>query len=263
MNILFIGDIFASAGRGIVAEQAHRMVEEHQIDLTIANAENAAGGFGVTPQIADQLLGCGVDILTSGNHIWDKKEIYEYLERQPLLLRPANYAPGLPGAGMRIVEARNGVKCAVINLQGRTHMPPIDCPFRKADELLGTVPGGLKVRFVDFHAEATSEKVAMGWYLDGKVSAVVGTHTHIPTADARVLPGGTAYQTDVGMTGPYDSIIGVDKDLVLRKFLTSMPVKMQAAVGRVELHAVVVEVDPVSGKAKSIRPLVATHQFIS
>ena len=261
MNILFVGDIFASPGRGIVAEQVPRIVERERIDLTIANVENSAGGFGVTPPIADQLLGYGIDILTSGNHIWDKREIYEYLTKQTLLLRPANYAPDLPGAGMRIIEARNGVKCAVLNLQGRVHMATIDCPFRKADELLTSLPADLKVRFVDFHAEATSEKVAMGWYLDGRVSAVVGTHTHIATADARVLPGGTAYQTDVGMTGPYDSVIGVEKDPIIRKFLTALPVKMEAAKGRIELHAVVVEIDPVSGKAKSIRPLVAVHQF--
>lgn len=254
MKILFIGDIFASAGRSIVYEQFSRIVEKEQIDLGIANVENAAGGFGVTPQIADEMLAAGIDVLTSGNHVWDKREIYDYLNHQPLLLRPANYAEGVPGAGVTVVRARNGVSCAVINLQGRTYMPTVDCPFRKADQVLAALDPAVKVRFVDFHAEVTSEKTAMGWYLDGRVTAVVGTHTHVPTADARVLPGGTAYQTDVGMTGPYDSVIGVDKDVIIRKFLTAMPVRMEAARGRVELHAVIVDADESSGLARSIRP---------
>jgi len=259
MNILFIGDIFASAGRGVVAERLASIVEAERIDLAIANAENAAGGFGVTPQIADDLLALGIDILTSGNHIWDKKEIYEYLNRQPLLLRPANYNPDLPGSGCRVVHGRNGVAVAVMNLQGRTHMPATDCPFRKADQLLAALDGAIKVKFVDFHAEATSEKMAMGWYLDNRVSAVIGTHTHVPTADARILTGGTAYQTDVGMTGPYDSVIGVEKDPILKKFLTSLPVRMEAAKLRVELHATVITVDEASGQARGIKPIVATH----
>ncbi|MFN7922943.1 MAG: TIGR00282 family metallophosphoesterase [Bryobacteraceae bacterium] len=259
MNILFIGDIFASAGRGVVYERFARIAETERIDLAIANVENAAGGFGVTPTIADEILGLGVDVMTSGNHIWDKREIYDYLERQPLLLRPANYPEGAPGSGVKVVRARNGVECAVINLQGRTYMPPVDCPFRAADRILAGLNPSVRVRFVDFHAEVTSEKIAMGWYLDGRVSAVVGTHTHVPTADARVLPKGTAYQTDAGMTGPYDSVIGVETELILKKFLTSLPSKMEAARGRVELHAVIVDVDEASGRARSIRPYVATH----
>ena len=227
----------------------------------IANAENSAGGFGVTPQIAEELLGLGIDILTSGNHIWDKREIYEYLSNpHSLLLRPANYPEDCPGRGLKVVQARNGVKCAVMNLQGRTYMPPTDCPFRKADSLLADLDSTVRVRFVDFHAEVTSEKVAMGWYLDGRVTAVVGTHTHIPTADARVLPKGTAYQTDCGMTGPYDSVIGVETDPVIRKFMTSMPARMQAAKGRVELNSVVINVDEASGRARSIRRYVTGHQ---
>lgn len=227
----------------------------------IANAENSAGGFGVTPQIADELLGLGIDVLTSGNHIWDKREIYEYLSNpHSLLLRPANYPEDCPGRGLKVVQARNGVKCAVMNLQGRTYMPPTDCPFRKADSLLADLDSTVRVRFVDFHAEVTSEKVAMGWYLDGRVTAVVGTHTHIPTADARVLPKGTAYQTDCGMTGPYDSVIGVETDPVIRKFMTSMPARMQAAKGRVELNSVVINVDEASGRARSIRRYVTGHQ---
>ena len=253
MNILFIGDIFASAGRKIVAQQLPRIVASENIDLVLANAENAAGGFGLTPPIADELFGYGISVLTSGNHIWDKKEIYEYLPRQPRLLRPANYSPDLPGNSVLVVEARNGARCAVINLQGRTHMPATDCPFRQANRILESLDASVKVRVVDFHAEMTSEKMAMGWHLDGKVSAVIGTHTHIPTADTRILPGGTAYQTDVGMTGPYDSIIGVDKEIVLRRFLTSLPVRMEAAKGGVELHSVIIEVDNLTGKAMAIR----------
>lgn len=250
MRILFIGDIFASAGRSIVAERCQPLVSEHKVDLVIANAENSAGGFGVTPQTADELFSYGIDVLTSGNHVWDKKEIYEYFARQPRLLRPANYAPDLPGKGIVVVKARNGVSCAVLNLQGRVHMIPTDCPFRKADELLAELGPDTVVRFVDFHAEATSEKVAMGWHLDGRVTAVVGTHTHIPTADTRVLPGGTAYQTDCGMTGPYDSVIGVEKETVIRKFQTSLPFRFTASRLGVELHAVLVDVDETTGRAR-------------
>jgi hypothetical protein len=252
-NLLFVGDIFASAGRGMVARHVPEIVAAEHIHLTIANCENAAGGFGITPQLADELFGYGVDVLTSGNHIWDKREIYDYLPRQPRLLRPANYPEDLPGQGIIEAEARNGVRCAILNLQGRTHMLPIDCPFRKADALLAALPENIKVRFVDFHAELTSEKAAMGWYLDGRVSAVIGTHTHVATADTRILPGGTAYQTDAGMTGPYRGIIGVEKDIILRRFLTQMPVKMEAARQDAELHGVIVEVDEATGRAGAIR----------
>jgi 2',3'-cyclic-nucleotide 2'-phosphodiesterase len=254
MNLIFIGDIFASPGRAMVAEHLKSIVSEENIDLIIANAENAAGGFGITPQIADELFSYGVDVITTGNHIWDKREIYEYFPRHPRLLRPANYPNG-PGEGLVTVHSRSGVPCAVMNLQGRSSMVPLDCPFQKADQLLAGIPGDVLVRFVDFHAELTSEKVAMGWHLNGRVSAVVGTHTHIPTADTRILSGGTAYQTDCGMTGPYDSVIGIDKDLVLYKFKTSMPVKMEAARSGVELHAVVVKVDEKTGKATAVSRL--------
>jgi len=252
MNILFIGDIFSSVGRRIVADHLADIKETQHIDLAIANAENAAGGFGITPTVAEELFGMGLDVLTSGNHIWDKRESYDYFARRPALLRPANYADPAPGAGVIVVKARNGAECAVINLQGRTYMPATDCPFRKADEILAGLAHP-KVRFVDFHAEVTSEKMAMGWYLDGRVSAIIGTHTHIPTADTRVLPGGTAYQTDAGMTGPYDSVIGVRKDVILERFLTAMPVRMEPAKGSVELHSVIVQVDEASGKAVQIR----------
>lgn len=243
-----------------MSERLRYVIANERIDLVIANAENSAGGFGVTPSIADELLGLGIDALTSGNHIWDKREIYEYLNNpRALLIRPGNYAD-CPGKGMVVVEARNKVKCAVLNLQGRVYMPSTDCPFRTADRLLGELDPSVKIRFLDFHAEVTSEKVAMGWYLDGRVTAVVGTHTHIPTADARVLPGGTAYQTDCGMTGPYDSVIGVEKEPVIRKFLTSLPARMEAAKGRVELNAVIVDADETSGRARSIRRYTTTHQ---
>lgn len=254
MNVLFVGDIFASPGRGVVAENLARIVSEEHIELSIANAENAAGGFGITPLVADELFSLGLDVLTTGNHAWDKKELQEYLGRQPRLLRPANYPDELPGRGAVVVPARNGVECAVINLQGRTHMPATDCPFRKADQILECLDK-VKVRVVDFHAEMTSEKMAMGWYLDGRVSAVLGTHTHIPTADARILPGGTAYQTDVGMTGPYDSVIGVDKNIALRRFLTAIPVRMESAKRKVEMHAVILDVDEETGMARSLRRL--------
>lgn len=259
MNLLFIGDIFASAGRHVVAERLAGIINTESIDFVVANGENAAGGFGITPHIADELLELGVDCITSGNHIWDKREIYDYLDRQPLLLRPANYAEELPGKGVAVVKARNGVQVAVINLQGRTYMPATDCPFRKADRILAELPAAVKVRFVDFHAEVTSEKMAMGWHLDGRVSGMIGTHTHVPTADERVLPGGTAYQTDSGMTGPYDSVIGVEREPILRKFMTATPVKMEAARGRVELRGAILDIDEQTGRARSIRRYTTTH----
>jgi metallophosphoesterase (TIGR00282 family) len=252
MNILFIGDIFASGGRNIVADHLNELITAHKIDLAIANAENSAGGFGITPLIAEELLSLGLDVLTGGNHSFDKREIHDYLDTQPRLLRPANYPNGLPGKGVFTAKARNGVPYAVLNLQGRAHMSNIDCPFRKADELLGGLDSAIKIRFVDFHAELTSEKVAMGWHLDGRATAMVGTHTHIPTADARVLPGGTAYQTDAGMTGPYLSVIGVDKDTILRRFLTGLAGRMEAAKQGVELHGVVVTADESTGRATAI-----------
>ena len=248
MRILFIGDIFGAPGRRIVADHLQDIVKAQAIDLAIANAENSAGGFGVTPAIAEDLFALGLDALTTGNHVWDKREIYDYLDRTPRLLRPANYPPENPGKGVVIVR-----QCAIINLQGRVYMPDTDCPFRAADQILADLDPAIKVRFVDFHAEVTSEKISLGWYLDGRVSAVIGTHTHVPTADTRVLPGGTAYQTDVGMTGPYDSVIGVEKEMIVKRFLTAMPVRMEAAKNRVELHSVIVDVDETTGKATAIR----------
>ena len=253
MNILFIGDIFASAGRSIVAEHLPLLISEYKIDLAIANAENSAGGFGITPLIAEELLALGLDVLTGGNHSFDKREIYDYLDRQPRLLRPGNYPEGLPGRGFYTGTARNGEPYAVINLQGRAYMANIDDPFRKADQILAEIDPAIKIRFVDFHAELTSEKVTMGWHLDGRATAVVGTHTHIPTADTRILPGGTGYQTDAGMTGPYESVIGVDKDIILRRFLTGLPGRMEAAKKGIELHGVVVAADTATGKTTAIQ----------
>ncbi|MBI3208930.1 MAG: TIGR00282 family metallophosphoesterase [Candidatus Solibacter usitatus] len=253
MRLLFIGDIFASVGRKLVKEHLPFLLKDEQLDLVIANAENAAGGFGLTPQIAEDLFGMGVDVLTSGNHIWDKRDIYEYLNKQPRLLRPANYPVETPGCGLAVVPARNGVRCAVMNLQGRIYMPSSDCPFRKVDELLASLDPAITVRFVDFHAEITSEKMAMGWHVDGRVSAVVGTHTHVPTADTRILPRGTAFQTDAGMTGPYDSVIGVERDTVVRKFMTSLPARFEAAKENAQLHGVIVDVDPATGRATAVK----------
>lgn len=242
----------------MVARHLKDIVAAENIHLAIANVENAAGGFGVNPQLAEELFGYGLDVMTTGNHVWDKREIYDYFASHPRLLRPANYPEGLPGAGVVVVQAKNGVDCAVINLQGRVYMPQTDDPFRKADKLLNELPAHVKVRFVDFHAEVSSEKVAMGWYLDGRVSAMVGTHTHIPTADTRILPEGTGYQTDAGMTGPYNGVIGVDKQIILQRFLTQMPVRMEAARHGAELHGVVVEVDEATGRAAAIRRIALT-----
>jgi hypothetical protein len=253
MNILFIGDIFASPGRRIVANHLQRIISDEKIDLAIANAENSAGGFGITPAICQELLGLGLDVLTTGNHVWDKREIYDHLNREPRLLRPDNYPPGAPGRGVYIGKARNGVAYAAINLQGRVHMPAIDCPFRQVDSILASLPAEVKVVFLDFHAEVTSEKMAMGFHLDGRASLVVGTHTHIPTADSRILPNGTAYQTDSGMTGPYSSVIGVERATVLHRFKTQLPVRFEAAKEGVELHGVIASVDGTTGRASAIK----------
>jgi 2',3'-cyclic-nucleotide 2'-phosphodiesterase len=255
VNILFVGDIFGSAGRKIVREHIGHVREAHNVELTIINVENAAGGFGVTPQIAQDIFEWGADVLTTGNHVWDKRELIEYLnsgeEHAKRVLRPANLPPGLAGCGVFEGTTASGVDYAVIQLQGRVFMASIDDPFRAADSLLSGIKA--KVVVVDFHAEATSEKVAMGWYLDGRATAVLGTHTHIPTADERILPGGTAFQTDVGMSGPYDSIIGVEKDLVLHRFLTGMPGKFEAAKGNPKMCGAVVTCDPTTGRASAIK----------
>ena len=226
-----------------------------RIDLCIANGENAASGFGITPKIAEDLFSCGVEVISGGNHIWDRKEILEFFPHEPRLLRPANFPDGSPGAGLYVGRAKNGVGYAVLNLQGRTYMTPIEDPFRTALRELARIPPDVKVILVDMHAEATSEKQAMGWYLDGRVSAVVGTHTHVATADDRVLPGGTAYITDVGMTGPHDSVIGMEKQGVLQKFLDARPSRFVVAEADIQMNAVLVDADPSSGRAQSIERL--------
>ncbi len=258
MKILFVGDIFGSAGRRIVREHIGHVCEAHGVELLIINAENAAGGFGLTPQIAEDLFDLGADVLTTGNHVWDKRELQEYLnsapadstERPRRVLRPVNMAPGLPGFGVFEGRSKSGVDYAVVDLMGRVFMSGADDPFHGINRLLAEIKASVIV--VDFHAEATSEKVAMGWHLDGRVTAVLGTHTHVPTADERILPGGTAYQTDVGMSGPYDSVIGVEKDMVLNKFLTGMPGKFEAAKGNPRMCATLVSCDALTGRALAI-----------
>ncbi len=255
MRILFIGDIFGQPGRRMVKETLPSLISEYSPDLVLANGENAAAGFGITPPLVEELLDLGIAVLTSGNHIWDKKEILPYLAEHAdgRLLRPANYPATAPGHGLYIGKTSSGIGYVVLNLQGRVFMPSIDCPFRTADALLERVPAEVKIRIVDIHAEATSEKLAMGWYLDGRVTAVLGTHTHVPTADETVLTGGTAYLTDLGMTGPYDSVIGVEKQAVIQKFLNQLPMRFDVAKGDVRLSAALVEADPETGHASSIQ----------
>jgi metallophosphoesterase (TIGR00282 family) len=255
MRILFIGDIFAKPGREIVRRALPALVEQREIDFVIANVENSASGFGVTGDIADAILGYGVDVMTSGNHIWDKKEVLDYIPRQPKLLRPANFPAGAPGRGAYLGRTRTGEPIGVVNVMGRVFMTPIDDPFAVAVREIEALRAKTRIVIVDFHAEATSEKVAMGWHLDGRATAVLGTHTHVQTADERVLPKGTACVSDVGMTGPYDSIIGVTIDAALSRFLTGMPAKFEAAAGVARLNAVIIVADPATGKASSIERL--------
>jgi 2',3'-cyclic-nucleotide 2'-phosphodiesterase len=256
MRVLFIGDIVGSPGRRIVIERLADLVAQERLDLVIANGENSASGFGITPRLVEELLGAGCEVITGGNHIWDRKEIMEFVGGEPRLLRPANFAPSNPGRGVYCSTARNGVPYAVLNLQGRVFMAPNDDPFRTADKELAALPADVKVIVVDIHAEATSEKQAMGWYLDGRVSAVIGTHTHVATADARVLPQGTAFITDVGMTGPHNSVIGMDKKGVLQRFLDGLPARFEVADGDIRMSTVLLEVDPATGRALSVR-----HQY--
>jgi 2',3'-cyclic-nucleotide 2'-phosphodiesterase len=255
MNLLFIGDVNGRTGRNLVREHLDRLIDRHSIDYAVANVENAADGFGVTPALAAELEGCGLHVMTSGNHIWDKAEILPYIEEHRSLLRPHNYPAGAPGTGVHLGATAAGIPVAVINLMGRVFMNALDCPFRTADRVLAEIASQARVILVDFHAEATSEKVAMGWYLDGRVSAVLGTHTHVQTADERVLPQGTAVITDAGMTGARDSVIGVEKELALRRFLQQMPVRFVCARKNPRLCAVVVDVDEATGRARGIQRL--------
>lgn len=252
MRILFVGDIVGKGGRRVLREQLQSLQSSHQVDFTIVNVENAAGGFGVTPRIAQEVLNLGVDVMTSGNHIWDQKDIYPYLDQEAKLLRPANYPPGLPGSGVITTHSLIGVPVAVVNLQGRVFMPNIDCPFQTVDKILDRISGEVPVVVVDFHGEATSEKMAMGWFLDGRVSALVGTHTHVPTADARVLPGGTAYITDVGMSGSYQSVIGMSRQGALKRFLSGLPGRLKPETSLPRLSSAILDIDPSNGKAIGI-----------
>jgi 2',3'-cyclic-nucleotide 2'-phosphodiesterase len=255
MKILFIGDIVGKPGRLAVRELLPMIIDDYRIDLVIANCENAAAGFGVTRDIVEELYRSRVDVLTSGNHIWDKKEVLEFVEDYETLLRPANYPEGAPGFGSVVIPTPAGAPIGIINLAGRVFMRPLDCPFRSAEKEIEKIKKKTNIIIVDMHAEATSEKQALGWFLDGRVSAVLGTHTHVQTADERILPNGTAYITDLGMTGPFDSIIGTRKDAVLERFLLHMPNKFDVAKGDVRIQGVVLEVDKASGKALSIERL--------
>ena len=252
MNILFIGDIVGRPGRELVRRGLPALVEHHAIDLVIANVENAAAGFGVTRDIGDEFLKWGVHVMTSGNHIWDKKEVIEYIGAEPRLLRPANYPAGVPGRGTYVARTRNDEPVGVINLMGRVFMLSIDDPFAVVLHEIEAMRHWARVIIVDFHAEATSEKVAMGWHLDGKATAVFGTHTHVQTADERLLPNGTAVITDAGMTGPHDSIIGMDREAALGRFLNGMPSKFEPATGNPRLNGVVVAADPATGRATAV-----------
>src|SRR6186713_690498 len=252
MHILFIGDIFGKPGREIARRAIPALVERESLDFVIANVENSAAGFGVTGDIADTILGYGVDVMTSGNHIWDKKEVLEYIPREPRLLRPANFPAGVPGRGSILGRTRTGEPVGVVNVMGRVFMSPLDDPFAVALKEIEALRAKTRVIIVDFHAEATSEKVAMAWHLDGRATAVLGTHTHVQTADERILPKGTACMTDVGMTGPHDSIIGVTVDAALGRFLTGMPAKFETAEGNPRLNGVIVEADQDTGRALEI-----------
>ncbi|MDF9407431.1 MAG: hypothetical protein A4E52_01296 [Pelotomaculum sp. PtaB.Bin013] len=252
MRLLMIGDVVGRPGRTAVQVNLTELKHEHELDMVIANGENAAGGNGISRETAQELFSAGVDVLTMGNHVWNKKEALEYINHEKRIVRPANYPPGTPGNGVNIYETRRKVKVAVINLSGRAFMQAIDCPFRKVDELLKNLSDKAKVIVVDFHAEATSEKIAMGWYLAGRVSAVCGTHTHVQTADERILPGGTAYITDLGMTGPCESVIGAKKEIVIKRFITQIPLKFEVASGLFQFNGVIIEIDEITGEAVSI-----------
>ncbi len=252
MKILFIGDIVGKPGRRAVSEFVPSLISERKIDLVIANCENAAAGFGVTREIVEELFGSRIDVLTSGNHIWNKKEVLDFIGDYKTLLRPANYPATTPGSGAVLIPTAKGEYVGVLNLAGRIFMHPSDCPFVTAKDKIAELKSKTKIIIVDIHAEATSEKKALGWYLDGEVSAVLGTHTHVQTADEEILPQGTAYISDVGMTGPFDSVIGVKKDLIIERFLTQMPNKFDVAKGDIRMQGVMLDIDSISGKAISI-----------
>ena len=252
VKILFVGDIVGKPGRQALSRELHRLVDRHTIDIVIANGENAAGGFGLTAEVAKELFGHGIHLLTGGNHIWDKKEQVSFILSDPRIIRPANYPAGAPGVGSAILTTPGGVKVAILNLEGRVCMKSLECPFLVADREIKRLKQETPIIFVDFHAEATSEKSALGWYLDGRISALVGTHTHVQTADERILTQGTAFLTDAGMTGSFDSVIGMGKEETIHRFLTQLPAKFEVAKKDIRLNAVVIGVDETSGKAVSI-----------
>lgn len=261
MRLLFIGDIVGRPGRDLVRRHLKALRASAGADLVIANGENAAGGAGITRENTNELLGAGIDVITSGNHVWDKRETLEFIGLEPRLIRPANYPAGTPGLGSCIAPSRGGVSVGVVNVMGRVFLPALDDPFRAVDREIERVRNeGAQVVFVDIHAETTSEKMALGWYLDGRVSAVVGTHTHVQTADERILPGGTAYLTDVGMTGPHDGVIGMDRVAVIRRFVSGLPNRFEPATGDVRLHGVTITIDPVTAKATAIERVALTEE---
>ncbi|MFZ5428178.1 MAG: TIGR00282 family metallophosphoesterase [Thermodesulfobacteriota bacterium] len=259
MKLLFLGDVIGRPGRKALADALKHLRETLVLDVALANAENASGGIGLNSKAARELLSMPLDALTSGNHIWKHKDIFAFFGETDRLLRPANYPAGAPGSGLGVYEARDGTPYAVLNLMGRTYMEAADCPFQVADALLANLPGDVKVRIVDFHAEATSEKKAMGFFLDGRVSAVLGTHTHVQTNDPRILPKGTAYLTDVGMCGPVESIIGMEQQAIVSRFLSRLPVRFEVARGPVRLEGALCEIDAATGRAVSIRPWQGGH----
>lgn len=253
MKIFFIGDIVGKPGRRVVRERLPGLKSKLKIDFVIANVENAAGGFGITRSVAEELFSLGIDVFTSGNHIWDKKEAITYITKENRLLRPANYPGDVPGFGSIVMNTPSGEKVAVLNISGRVFMQPLECPFKTAKKEILVLKEEAKVIIVDFHAEATSEKSAIGWYLDGEVSAVIGTHTHVQTADEKILPKGTAFITDVGMTGPVNSIIGVNKEQIITKFLTNIPTRFETARGETMLSGVLLDINSKTGMAKKIQ----------
>jgi metallophosphoesterase (TIGR00282 family) len=253
LNLLFVGDIVGRPGRRTVKTVLPELVRAYKPEAIIANGENAAGGIGLTQDTAEELFGLGVTVLTTGNHVWRKKELYRFLEDDTRILRPANYPPGAPGKGATVIHLSNGIRLGVVNLIGRVFMSPLDCPFRVADSVITELEKKCDMIVVDFHAEATSEKIAMGWFLDGRVASIVGTHTHVQTADERILPAGTGYISDLGMTGPVDSVLGVRTDIIIDRFLTGLPKQFQIAQGPTELCGVVVTIDDGTGKAKAIK----------
>ncbi|HID95869.1 MAG TPA: TIGR00282 family metallophosphoesterase [Candidatus Latescibacteria bacterium] len=252
MNILFVADICGRPGRRIAAELIPHLIKRYDVELCIANGENAAGGTGITEKIAEKIHTYGVHVITSGNHVWDKKDALPYIERAEYLIRPANYPPGVEGKGSVIFQTKSGTLVGVLNLQGRTYIRELDCPFRVGQREIEKLREVTNIIIVDFHAEATSEKMALGWYLNGKVTAVIGTHTHVQTCDETILPGGTAYITDAGMTGPHDSVIGVQKEAAIRRFLLQIPVKLRPATNNLKLCGVLIEADESTGKARKI-----------